>query len=103
SELADTMAGIHDRCEEAAERHGAPGDYVLGSNVAGFERVAEAMLAQGLICPCPSHFSQGPWPPPPQVGSSSHAIPSPQVMDLGADEVVVDLTDLGVRFLAQRL
>ena len=49
SELADTMAGIHDRCEEAAERHGAPGDYVLGSNVAGFERVAEAMLVQGLI------------------------------------------------------
>ncbi len=49
AELAETMAGIHDRCEEAAERYGAPGDYVLGANVAGFERVAGAMLAQGLI------------------------------------------------------
>ncbi|GAA1114457.1 NADP-specific glutamate dehydrogenase [Nocardiopsis metallicus] len=49
SELAQTMAGIHDRCEEAAERHGAKGDYVLGANVAGFEMVADAMLAQGLI------------------------------------------------------
>lgn len=49
SELAETMAGIHDRCEEAAVRHGAKGDYVLGANVAGFEMVADAMLAQGLI------------------------------------------------------
>ncbi|AFR07674.1 glutamate/Leucine/Phenylalanine/Valine dehydrogenase family protein [Nocardiopsis alba ATCC BAA-2165] len=49
SELAETMAGIHDRCEAAAERHGARGDYVLGANVAGFEMVADAMLAQGLI------------------------------------------------------
>ncbi|GAB3714009.1 NADP-specific glutamate dehydrogenase [Nocardiopsis oceani] len=49
SELAETMAGIHDRCEEAAARHGAKGDYVLGANVAGFEMVADAMLAQGLI------------------------------------------------------
>ncbi|GHD36482.1 NADP-specific glutamate dehydrogenase [Nocardiopsis kunsanensis] len=48
-ELAETMAGIHDRCEEAAERYGSPGDYVLGANVAGFERVGDAMLAQGLI------------------------------------------------------
>ena len=48
-ELAETMAGIHDRCEEAAERYGAPGDYVLGANVAGFERVGNAMLAQGLV------------------------------------------------------
>lgn len=48
-ELAETMAGIHDRCEEAAERYGAPGDYALGANVAGFERVGDAMLAQGLI------------------------------------------------------
>ncbi|MEU3017846.1 MULTISPECIES: NADP-specific glutamate dehydrogenase [unclassified Nocardiopsis] len=49
SELAETMAGIHDRCEDAAVRHGSKGDYVLGANVAGFEMVANAMLAQGLI------------------------------------------------------
>jgi glutamate dehydrogenase (NADP+) len=48
-ELAEVMADVHDRCEEAAERYGAPGDYVLGANVAGFERVAGAMLAQGLV------------------------------------------------------
>ncbi|MDE3722114.1 NADP-specific glutamate dehydrogenase [Nocardiopsis sp. N85] len=49
AELARIMVDVHDRCEEAAERHGAPGDYVLGANAAGFERVADAMLAQGLI------------------------------------------------------
>lgn len=49
SELAETMAGIHDRCEEAAERHGSRGNYVLGANLAGFEMVADGMLAQGLI------------------------------------------------------
>ncbi|MFE6306365.1 NADP-specific glutamate dehydrogenase [Nocardiopsis sp. NPDC057823] len=49
AELARIMADVHDRCEEAAERHGAPGDYVLGANAAGFERVADAMLAQGLV------------------------------------------------------
>ncbi|MEU4200336.1 NADP-specific glutamate dehydrogenase [Streptomyces sp. NPDC045470] len=48
-ELAAIMRGIHDTCYETAERHGLPGDYVTGANVAGFERVAEAMLAQGLI------------------------------------------------------
>ncbi|MFD6100213.1 NADP-specific glutamate dehydrogenase [Nocardiopsis flavescens] len=48
-ELAAIMADVHDRCEEAAERHGSPGDYVLGANAAGFERVADAMVAQGLV------------------------------------------------------
>ncbi|MEF3116552.1 NADP-specific glutamate dehydrogenase [Streptomyces chrestomyceticus] len=48
-ELAAIMRGIHDTCYETAERYGLPGDYVTGANVAGFERVAEAMLAQGLI------------------------------------------------------
>ncbi|MGF1429629.1 NADP-specific glutamate dehydrogenase [Kitasatospora sp. LaBMicrA B282] len=47
--LAGIMRSIHDTCFETAARYGAPGDYVLGANVAGFERVADAMLAQGLI------------------------------------------------------
>ncbi len=47
--LADIMRGIHDRCAETAEEYGAPGDYVLGANVAGFVRVAEAMRAFGVI------------------------------------------------------
>ena len=48
-ELAGIMKDIHDTCHETAERYGAPGDYALGANVAGFERVADAMLAQGVI------------------------------------------------------
>ncbi|MEU7258780.1 NADP-specific glutamate dehydrogenase [Streptomyces rimosus] len=48
-ELATIMRTIHDTCAETAERYGAPGDYVTGANIAGFERVAEAMTAQGLI------------------------------------------------------
>ncbi len=48
-ELSTIMTSIHDTCYETAERYGAPGDYVVGANIAGFERVAEAMLAQGLI------------------------------------------------------
>lgn len=49
NELARIMRDIHDTCFETAERYGAPGDYVVGANIAGFERVADAMLAQGLI------------------------------------------------------
>ncbi|WP_407699170.1 NADP-specific glutamate dehydrogenase [Streptomyces alkaliterrae] len=48
-ELEAIMRGIHDECAATAERYGAPDDYVLGANVAGFERVADAMLAQGVI------------------------------------------------------
>jgi glutamate dehydrogenase (NADP+) len=47
--LSEIMRNIHDTCRETAERFGAPGDYVVGANIAGFERVATAMLAQGLI------------------------------------------------------
>ncbi|WP_336646064.1 NADP-specific glutamate dehydrogenase [Microbacterium sp. USHLN186] len=47
--LRDIMADIHDASFRAAERYGTPGDYVAGANIAGFERVADAMLAQGVI------------------------------------------------------
>jgi glutamate dehydrogenase (NADP+) len=47
--LTDIMVGIHDRCAATAEEHGAPGNYVLGANVSGFLRVADAMLALGVI------------------------------------------------------
>jgi glutamate dehydrogenase (NADP+) len=47
--LASIMRGIHDRCAQTAEDYGAPGDYVLGANIAGFVRVAEAMRAMGVI------------------------------------------------------
>ncbi|MGW4454795.1 NADP-specific glutamate dehydrogenase [Streptomyces albidoflavus] len=48
-ELAAIMTAIHDTCHETAERYGAPGDYVTGANIAGFERVADAMVEQGVI------------------------------------------------------
>ncbi|MFV0358278.1 NADP-specific glutamate dehydrogenase [Tropicimonas sp.] len=47
--LATIMRNIHDTCAETAEEYGAPGDYVLGANIAGFVCVAEAMEALGVI------------------------------------------------------
>jgi glutamate dehydrogenase (NADP+) len=47
--LADIMRNIHDSCAETAEEYGAPADYVLGANITGFVRVAEAMRALGVI------------------------------------------------------
>jgi glutamate dehydrogenase (NADP+) len=43
------MSSIHEQCAVTAEAYGRPGDYVLGANVAGFVRVADAMVALGLI------------------------------------------------------
>lgn len=47
--LASIMRGIHDTCAETADEYGAPGNYVLGANIAGFVKVAEAMRAFGVI------------------------------------------------------
>ncbi len=47
--LAEIMHGIHERCAHTAEEYGRPGDYVLGANISGFTRVADAMLAFGVI------------------------------------------------------
>jgi glutamate dehydrogenase (NADP+) len=49
SRLRQIMSDVHDAAFTASERYGRPGDYVLGANAAGFVRVADAMLAQGLI------------------------------------------------------
>lgn len=43
------MKGIHQRCYETAEEFGTPGNYVNGANIAGFIKVARAMVALGLI------------------------------------------------------
>ena len=43
------MRGIHDRCLEVADEYGSPGNYLVGANIAGFIRVADAMLALGII------------------------------------------------------
>lgn len=47
--LAEIMAGIHERTAATADEYGVPGDYVVGANIAGFTRVADAMLALGVI------------------------------------------------------
>jgi glutamate dehydrogenase (NADP+) len=47
--LSNIMRGIHDRCLETADEYGSPGNYVAGANIAGFTRVADAMLALGVI------------------------------------------------------
>ena len=49
AKLKQIMTSIHSACIDAAERHGQPGDYVLGANVAGFTRVAHAMMDQGVV------------------------------------------------------
>jgi len=43
------MSGIHAACVETAERFGAPGNYVNGANIAGFLKVANAMMDQGIV------------------------------------------------------
>ena len=47
--LAAIMHNIHDTCAQTAEEYGAPDNYVLGANAAGFIRVAEAMRALGVV------------------------------------------------------
>ena len=47
--LRAIIADIHRSALDASERYGRAGDYVAGANIAGFERVAHAMLAQGVI------------------------------------------------------
>ena len=48
SRLKSIMTGIADTIDAAARKYGMPGNYVAGANIAGFEKVAEAMLAQGV-------------------------------------------------------
>ena len=43
------MTNIHKTCLDAAERYGLKGNYVAGANIAGFAKVADAMLAQGIV------------------------------------------------------
>ena len=45
--LRQVMTDIHRNCLQAAERYGEPGNYFSGANIAGFIKVANAMLDQG--------------------------------------------------------
>ena len=47
--LHNIMIAIHKQCYEAAEEYGQPGNLMMGANIAGFVKVADAMLDQGLV------------------------------------------------------
>ncbi|MCR5468237.1 MAG: NADP-specific glutamate dehydrogenase [Lachnospiraceae bacterium] len=48
AKLQQIMVNIFHNIDDAAKRYGHEGDYVMGANIAGFEKVANAMLAQGV-------------------------------------------------------
>ena len=47
--LQGIMKSIYHAADDAAKRYGQEGNYVMGANIAGFERVATAMMAQGVV------------------------------------------------------
>jgi glutamate dehydrogenase (NADP+) len=47
--LRAIMHAIHEQCRATAEEYGTPGNYVSGANIAGFVKVADAMLDQGVV------------------------------------------------------
>ncbi len=47
--LKGIMEGIYEHIDAAAKKYGKAGDFVAGANIAGFEKVAEAMMAQGIV------------------------------------------------------
>ncbi len=47
--LKRIMNDIFKNCDEAARRYGMEGNYVAGANIAGFQKVADAMKAQGIV------------------------------------------------------
>ncbi len=49
AKLQNIMINIYHNIDDAAKRYGKEGDYVAGANIAGFEKVVNAMLAQGVV------------------------------------------------------
>ncbi len=47
--LQQIMKSIHQACVDAAAEYGTPGNYVNGANIAGFLKVANAMMDQGVV------------------------------------------------------
>ena len=47
--LHGIMQSIHEASVETAEEYGHPGNYVMGANIAGFIKVADAMIDQGVV------------------------------------------------------
>jgi glutamate dehydrogenase (NADP+) len=49
AELKNIMVRIYRNISQASQEYGCPGNFVAGANIAGFIKVAGAMLAQGLV------------------------------------------------------
>lgn len=49
STLKNIMVNIYHNVDDAAKKYNMDGDYVSGANIAGFEKVADAMMAQGIV------------------------------------------------------
>ena len=49
AKLKQIMVDIFAKADDAAKRYGVPGNYVTGANIAGFEKVVDAMTAQGVV------------------------------------------------------
>ena len=47
--LKEIMVNIYHNIDDAAKKYGMEGNYVAGANIAGFEKVADAMIAQGVV------------------------------------------------------
>ena len=47
--LENIMRGIYHACDDAATEYGFEGNYMVGANIAGFKKVADAMMAQGIV------------------------------------------------------
>jgi glutamate dehydrogenase (NADP+) len=47
--LKDIMKNIHKMCNETADKYGVAGNYVIGANIAGFVKVVDAMIDQGVV------------------------------------------------------
>lgn len=47
--LHEIMVTIHKTAYETSKEYGQPGNLVIGANIAGFTKVADAMIAQGLV------------------------------------------------------
>ena len=48
-QLHKIMSEIYDKTSDTAERYGVKGNFVAGANIAAFEKIAEAMMAQGFV------------------------------------------------------
>lgn len=49
AKLEGIMRGIYHACDDAATEYGFEGNYMVGANIAGFKKVADAMMAQGIV------------------------------------------------------